>query len=154
MIIITKNKSKFENSKNKVTIGIQEFHMKIKFPNFKFYKNGHLSFGWIGNLKPTESSAEYTVKIQYDHRHPRVYICNPEMLKNAPHQYNDGRLCLYYPKDQSYNNMSIIADTILPWTVLWLYYYEVWIQEGVWWGPEAPHLPDSVEGRKVNRKYK
>lgn len=27
-----------------------------------------------------------------------------------------------------------IANTILPWTSLWLYYYEIWLGTGKWEG--------------------
>jgi len=136
-----------------VTIGSQKYSMEQSFPNFKYFrKNGVV--GWIGKLQPTDKSAIYTVEILYHPRHPRVYIRHPEVLKKAPHRYEDGRLCLYYPKDKSYTEKSIIAETIVPWTTLWLYYYEAWLEEGVWWGDEAPHSPTSSRGRRVNRRYR
>lgn len=152
-----KSKRKEEQYKQKpkeVTLGMQIYHMKLKFPSFEFYKEDSCStIGWIGRLKPSESSGLYTVKIEYDDRHPKVYIMNPEILDNAPHRYEDGQLCLYYPRDMSYSKTSIIDETILPWTALWLYYYEAWLKEGVWWGPEAPHPPSSNEGRRANKNY-
>jgi hypothetical protein len=46
---------------------------------------------------------------------------------------------LYYPKDNSYDGRTFIADTIIPWTAEWLYFYEKWLEDGIWWGHEAPH---------------
>lgn len=35
----------------------------------------------------------------------------------------------------------LIAKTILPWTALWLYYYELWLDTGKWLGPSS-HTAD------------
>ena len=153
MMFSKQKQEKYRLKPQKVTVGVQQYQMMLKFPEFRFYKNGCLAFGWIGKLKPTEVSPFYTVKIEYHHRHPKVYILEPMILEKAPHRYGDGHLCLYYPKDKSYNEASVIADSIVPWTALWLYYYEIWLKEGVWWGPEAPHLPTSKEGQRINRHY-
>jgi hypothetical protein len=34
-----------------------------------------------------------------------------------------------------------LAETIVPWTAEWLFFYEVWMEdpEGRWLGLEAPH---------------
>ena len=44
------------------------------------------------------------------------------------------RLCLYYPKYGEWKNYMYIADTIIPWTIEWLYYYEMWRITGEWLG--------------------
>ena len=33
----------------------------------------------------------------------------------------------------------LIARYIVPWAAAWLYFYEVWLDLGVWLGPEVPH---------------
>lgn len=153
MLISRKKVEKNKQKPKKVTLGVQQYHMKLKFPGFKFYKKDCSNIGWIGQLKPTVNSPLYTVKIKYSDYHPKVYVLEPKILDNAPHRYEDGSLCLYYPKDMSYEETSIIADTIVPWTAEWLFYYEAWLKEGVWWGPEAPHHPNSKAGQRVNRNY-
>ncbi|MBU5220469.1 hypothetical protein KQI67_28255 [Bacillus albus] len=105
------------------------------FPSFKYFKEGY----WIGRLRPTSSSSFYTVKIIYKRFNPKVFIIEPCIHREVPHLYGDGSLCLYYPNDNSYNDSLFIADTIIPWTAEWLYYYEKWLEDGIWWGPEAPH---------------
>ncbi|XZL28672.1 hypothetical protein ACSXAG_02875 [Clostridium perfringens] len=133
-----KNKKIHHKPKN-VTLGLQLLHIKQNFPSFKFYKTKS-KYYWIGQLTPSGNNT-YTVKIVYQHKkHPKVFVLKPAILKSSPHTYSDKSLCLYYPLDNDYNNqLSIIADTIIPWTAEWLYYYEKWLDSGIWWGPEAPH---------------
>ena len=33
-----------------------------------------------------------------------------------------------------FNSSKLIANTIIPWTVEWLYYYELWLATGEWLG--------------------
>ncbi len=121
---------------------IQRIRVTNKFPGFKYFGQGQDKGYWIGKLQPTNESRTYTVKIVYNkYRSPDVYVLNPKLLDRCPHIYPIKKsLCLYYPKDNSYNYVdSMIADTIIPWTTEWLYFYEGWINEGIWWGEEAPH---------------
>ncbi len=129
MWISRKKEEKYKQKPKKVTLSIQRYHIKNKFPAFKFYKHSCSNMGWYGKLKPTKESCTYTIKLEYSGSYTKVYVVKPKILDNAPHRYDDGSLCLYYPKDMSYDKTSIIADTILPWTAEWLYYYEVWLKE-------------------------
>lgn len=115
----------------------QTFKILQRFPSFQYLKKGK----WLGTLQPSPSSPIYTVKIIYDWYRPKVFILNPRIDGNAPHLYPDGSLCLYYPSDNSYDDSLFIAETIIPWTSEWLYFYEKWLEDEIWWGPEAPHSP-------------
>lgn len=129
-----------------VTLDIQKYNIEQSFPEFKFFKNNKESY-WIGKIQPTESSSIYTIKIIYKYKKsPKVFVKKPTILQNSPHVYSDGSLCLYYPYDKNYNNkQSIIADTIIPWTAEWLYFYEIWLETGIWWGREAPHKDETID---------
>lgn len=120
-----------------LTVPQQNLKIMQRYPTFKNYKKGR----WVGTLRPTPSSPIYTVAIVYMKFRPRVYIISPEIDEYAPHLYPDNSLCLYHPSDQSYHENLFIADTIIPWTAEWLYYYEKWLEDEVWWAPEAPHSP-------------
>lgn len=124
-----------------INLGLQDLAIKSKFPTFTLYKNNHRDIFWLGELQPDPASPVYTVRIQYDPYSPKVYILKPEVLNNAPHRYGDKSLCLYHPNDKSYKPDLLIADTLVPWTSEWLYFYNIWLEEGVWWGKEAPHSP-------------
>lgn len=92
-------------------------------------------------LKPTPSSIEYTIKLlaKQNSKAVNIFVINPKINlyvngKKVPHLYSDGSLCLYYPK---YNELSYVdswAKTLIPWTSLWLFYYEVWKETGEWLG--------------------
>ena len=121
-------------------IPIQHLHIRSKFPSFQLMKRAKGSY-WVGYLQPTAKSPKYKIKIIYHPYHPEVFVLEPTPLRSAPHRYPDGSLCLYYPKDKDYDAKSLIADKIIPWTSEWLFFYEAWLEQGIWWGKEAPHHP-------------
>ena len=57
----------------------------------------------------------------------------------------DSSLCLHVPED--WNSGLFIADSIVPWTYEWLYFYEIWLATGEWCGGGTEHSP-SDKGRK------
>ncbi|WP_153126693.1 hypothetical protein [Peribacillus tepidiphilus] len=124
-----------------INLGLQNLAIKNKFPSFELHKNNHQDIFWLGQLKPTPDSPVYMVKVQYNPYAPKVYVIEPKVLKFAPHRYSDHSLCLYHPNDKSYKADMLIADTLIPWTSEWLFFYNIWLEEGVWWGKETPHSP-------------
>ncbi|MDE3838759.1 hypothetical protein C0966_05110 [Bacillus methanolicus] len=131
-----------------INLGLQNFAISKKFPSFRLFKDSHQNIYWIGKLQPSEKSPIYTVKIQYDPYQPKVFVLEPEILRSAPLRYGDNSLCLYHPNDNSYRPDMLISDTLIPWASEWLYFYNIWLEEGVWWGKEAPHSPISFTERK------
>ncbi len=92
-------------------------------------------------LRPTPESIEYTLKIRVKVGSTIVGIFPLEpkigrMIdgKKVPHMYTDGSLCLFYPKYCEWNYSESWAETLIPWTSLWLFYYELWLQTGEWLG--------------------
>jgi len=89
------------------------------------------------------SSQIYKIKIvDKGGAFPRVYVLKPKLVKGTPHLYSDGSLCLFYPKDFSWSKKSLIGETIVPWTALWLYFYELWLKTGNWYGESVEHKPN------------
>jgi hypothetical protein len=90
-------------------------------------------------ITPSNLSTTYTVEIKYKvGRSPRVYVRKPTLIPcpkgKLPHVYApDNRLCLFYPEDRSSTDQMLLADTILPWTSEWLFYYELWSVNGYEW---------------------
>lgn len=90
-------------------------------------------------------SVQYTVGVRYQHRQrPSVKVLTP-MLDTRPdeplpHIFPRNELCLYY-QDEFIGTEHFIADTVIPWTSEWLYFYEHWMSTGAWLGTEAPHQP-------------
>jgi hypothetical protein len=68
-------------------------------------------------------------------------VVSPQLAPNPPHVYrsDDDSLCLYWPMEWSWTPTASLAATIVPWSALWLYYYEAWLVTGEWLGPSSPH---------------
>lgn len=116
--------------------------MRRRFPGLvaRVTPNGVV---WRGTLRPTEDSPAYEVRVTYERRRvPRVFVRSPRLRPGAPHLYDDGSLCLYWPVEWRWSDQAQLADTILPWTALWLFYYELWVVTGEWLGPSSPHNTD------------
>jgi hypothetical protein len=91
----------------------------------------------------------YQVEIRYKLTDcPKVRVLKPPLLAKAPHRYGDGTLCLYWYKEWIWRRHLLIAETIIPWTALWLLYYELWMDTGEWLGPSS-HFTLSSERKGV-----
>lgn len=122
----------------------QKTDLELMYPESNVYiKNGILT--WIGIVKPSPCSKEYTIKIEYRMgKYPKTWLMNeeldPETYLNIPHKYNadlqEGivQLCLFKPANKEWVKHYSIATTIVPWAIEWLYYYEIWQITGEWQG--------------------
>jgi hypothetical protein len=105
---------------------------------------------WTGSLTPTPLSRTYRVRLTLppDVGRPIVEVIEPNLRELAgpgaiPHLYCQERLhlCLYTPAKGQWNRTMSIAHTLLPWAMLWLYYFEDWLPDRVWRGGGTPHEP-------------
>ena len=108
----------------------------------------------MGPLQPTSLSRVYEVRIEFcSGRKPKVYIIAPKLVfKNGnrpPHIYNENEPCIYFPfgPNPDWNDQKYIADTIIPWYSLWLYYYEIWLATDEWFG-EGVHLANKTHKKE------
>jgi hypothetical protein len=115
--------------------------MKCHYPHFthKQFSDGRVLF--TGTLIVKPEFPVYTISIEYrGPLTPLVRVLSPTLVENCPHFYKkEGALCLYHPKDFSWSTNTMISKYIVSWTASWIYFYEVWLQEGIWYGPEASH---------------
>jgi hypothetical protein len=117
--------------------GAQRRQMQALFPKFAYSGKGNL-LKWIGQVCPTDSSAVYLAEINYlvGVSRPKVLIKEPDLILSNPlsdtHRFWDGSLCLHTHAQWSADQM--IADLIVPWIPLWLFYYEGWVVTGDWKG--------------------
>lgn len=121
-----------------LSMAIQQACIRERFPQFSY---SHTKNAWTGTMRPTSQSAKYLVEISYrPYSVPNVFVLKPRLHPDAPHVYKaNGSLCLYYPEDKSWSSRKLLGNTIFLWTAEWLYYYELWLATGRWFGPEAPH---------------
>lgn len=130
---------KFKNLNRDKTIVQQVNAIKVKYSpwtvNFDAFQ-----LKAVGTLQPTARSEKYTVEIKFHLLKPiQVRIINPILVVNEagekiPHMYSQETLCLYMPKYSEFTRKNYISNTIIPWTSLWLYYYELWHVTGKWLG--------------------
>ncbi len=126
-------------TRKRLSLAQQSYRMQILHPQFAS-RWGLNSIVWIGSITPTDESRNYTVKVEYRHDdNPIVSVIDPLLRRRfteepIPHLYSGDYLCLYRPKYQEWTSYDYIAETIIPWTSLWLYYYEVWHATGEWLG--------------------
>ncbi len=124
----------------------------------------HRSWGvWEGEIAPTPLSERYRIRIVYrPHEPPRVHVIAPVLVPDedgkVPHTYRDmlGRPypCLYDPRKFEWQKSMSIAETIVPWTALWLTYYEHWRATGDWLGGGDHPQPEGPLKRRARRKQR
>ena len=113
--------------------------ISFKWPGFNVNISGN-KLKVIGDLQPTARSVIYTVQVLYELRNkPDITLLTPKIERNfkgdmPEHLYSEERLCLYRPIYGEFRSSDLISETILPWTSLWLYHYEVWHITGEWLG--------------------
>lgn len=122
------------------SIAEQIASMKSKYPQFSTTYTSHTSMKVKGTLQPTSRSANYGFVLKYSlNDSPKIKITSPTLEKNSkgediPHLYPGENLCLYQPKYSEFTGSCFLCNTIIPWTSLWLYYYEVWHLTNEWLG--------------------
>lgn len=102
----------------------------------------HGKLTWEFDARPTPLSRSYRLRISYRHgRAPQVLVLSPHLPtlakgRKLPHVYQQDppRLCLYLPGSGEWSPTMRISDTIVPWSVLWLFYFEEWLSNGEWNG--------------------
>jgi hypothetical protein len=114
------------------------------------------SFTWTYDASPSALSRVYRVRIEMTKsKSPRTFIDDPDLDllaggRDLPHIYhNPTRLCLYLPGTSEWRPWMRIDQTIVPWTTLWLHYFEDWLGSGEWKGG-GTHPTESSEFNEVN----
>jgi len=134
--------------------------IKKVFPDAKVLKKSWNSFELTINLQPTSLSEVYTIKISYERGlMVKVYVINKTLKiapnrKKLPHVYNskNQQICLYSPSKKEWNASMNIVDTIIPWASEWLYYYELWLPEGKWYGGGHNEYPNENKEGVINEE--
>ncbi len=122
------------------TIAEQIASIKSKFPQFETHFISYAGLKVTGVLQPTSRSRQYSFVLKYNlNSSPKIKITSPKLQKNSkgediPHLYSGENLCLYQPKYCEFQGTDFLCDTIIPWTSLWLYYYEIWLLTDEWLG--------------------
>ena len=137
---------KFSKHFNRPLTAVQQSErIKKKFSQFKVRYLRQNTGRWRGTLQPSDASESYIVEISLScEKDPIITIIKPKLkiapgCTELPHVYSGKKLCLHYPKNKEWASNKAIADTIIPWTSLWLLFYEYWLIDGDWLGGGKHH---------------
>ncbi len=119
---------------------IQKALIEKHFNSFRC-KLRHRHLKCEGVIVPSKNCSAYHIAISYRQDSvPEVRVTRPKIVPSQEiHMYADGTLCLYKPADDPWKSSDNIHEKIIPWTAEWLVFYELYLLEGQWLGPEAEH---------------
>jgi hypothetical protein len=132
-----------------VSLALQLAHLGQRWPGLRFQIRLGVLTG-EGLVSPNPLSMPYLVGLTYAlGSAPRVFVKEPAIQAFrgedlVPHVYDPTtapRPCLYYPDGREWHDGMLLATTIMPWLLLWLTFYELWLATGVWLGSGTVHGP-------------
>jgi len=116
-------------------------------------------FAWTYETTPSALGRIYRVRIEMDHElWPDVFVEDPDLDalagdRDLPHVYHHPtRLCLYLPGTTEWRPWMRLDQTIVPWTSLWLFYFEDWLASNEWKGG-GEHPPEALRTRHGRRRF-
>lgn len=97
---------------------------------------------WLYWARPTPLGRDYLIRIRFRERSfPDTFVEDPDLRalasgRKIPHAYSEVpmRLCLHLPRKGEWQPYMRIDETIVPWTYLWLGYFEEWLLFDDWKG--------------------
>lgn len=107
--------------------------------------SGHIQrakLTWHFDAVPTPMSRSYRLRLGYAlSTVPQISVVTPNLQslaggRHIPHLYDlvRGRLCLYLPKTGEWHDRRLLTETMVPWSLLWLIYFEDWLVSDEWKG--------------------
>lgn len=125
-----------------LTAAQQAFHLRGNrlFPGEILLRRGKLT--WRGPIRPTPVSRAYDVRLDYQvGESPQVVVETPDLKgladgRKLPHVYKQfpPQLCLYLPRTGEWKPTLRLDETMLPWSTIWFFYFEEWLESDDWKG--------------------
>jgi hypothetical protein len=110
---------------------------------------------WRFDTRPTPVSRVYTLDLQYRQGYaPRITVISPDLValasgRKIPHVYRQMphavELCVYLPRTREWISTMRLDRTMVPWAVVWLFYFEEWLASNEWKG--GGEHPGNTHGR-------
>lgn len=94
-------------------------------------------------LKQREHTLRIVYPAEYPNRPPEAYVIQPDIYSEK-HQFEDGQLCLFNPRDgvtYGWNPATSTVVTVTSWGIQWLYAFYTWKATGTWPGKEERLSP-------------
>lgn len=125
--------------------------------------HGQLSRGqltWTWQAAPSALSRIYTLHVEFkESGTPKVFVDQPDLIalaegRRLPHVYSESptQLCLYLPSSGEWHGSLLIANTVVPWATLWLYFFEEWLVSDDWKGGGVHPNEDDPEGSRISEE--
>lgn len=128
----------------KLRVYAQRADIKKNYPSFQCTMRGQPpTLVSRGHLRPTPVNQRYRVRLEYDgYGMPSVYVESPALRGRAdadqiPHTYGPDQPCLFFKGDWTHG--TPLTRSIIPWLMLWLFFYESWLVTGLWQGGGIDH---------------
>ena len=130
--------------RSRVGLAAQAFALRSAYPDRRpVIRKGRLT--WKYSLRPTPASCSYEVRLEArPYMQAEIFVMSPALQTDAqgrlPHVYDNGALCLN--RAGEWREGQLFIDTCVPWTLEWLFFYELWLVDHVWRGDgvdEADH---------------
>lgn len=114
---------------------------------------------WRFGARPSPLSRSYDLRIEFGQDGPpAVFVDGPDLHELAggrelPHVYTQRpvKLCLYLPSAFEWSRSDRLDLTIVPWSALWLFYFEEWLWSDEWKGG-GMHPGEVERGRNSRRR--
>lgn len=138
-----------------INLARQLINLRSRYPGGQGeVRSGALT--WLDWLRPSPLGRDYLARVHYaPDKPPSSYILNPSLTelaagKNLPHVYSqaEGKLCLYLPGCGQWHTGMFIGATTIPWTIMWLYFFEEWLFSGEWKGGGEHPRPCKLKQKK------
>ncbi len=139
-----------------ITVDDQIATMAARWPTFAVVARNGRKVVWEGTLDPVKRRYRVRITLTLPYAienvtllqvQPEVQILNPQLERHpefedgpVPHVYvNDNNpalpfLCLFDPYNGEWSLSDLVAETTVPWTARYLYFYEGWLATGRWHG--------------------
>lgn len=122
----------------------ETFKLEWKPPSTLFWV-GDVDINLVG-LPQRRHSLRILYPPEYPNRPPEAYVLSPRIYSQK-HQFEDGQLCLFNPKDgiaYGWNPSTSTAVTVTGWAIEWIYSYYTWRATGNWPGVEERLTTDKL----------
>jgi hypothetical protein len=158
-----------------MSVDEQDAGIRRLFPEFRQTCSLDFVGVWRGRLRPIATSYEVSIvyfpKLWLGGAFVRnswvtVQVLDPEIGldprgtgEKLPHIYPcpntriGWSLCLYDPRTKDWKPSRSIAETIIPWTAEWLFFYEGWLIDGHWAGGGDHPSARSLRCPTSNQSY-